>query len=304
MYNSGGSRKEATDRKMEVLSTKTKTRIGFWNVRSMYETGKLAQVTEERRHYNLHIIGISESGWAGSRRCRTNTGETVLHRGRDNDHHHILKKGMEKCLMEWKPISNRLLNIRMKAKHINTTIIQCYAPTNDSEEEKKDAFYDQLQAELESTPRHNMKIVMGDWNANVGKDNTSRVRAMGRERCGSMNDNGERLLGICTTYDLVISRTLFPHPDIHKLTWCSPNGRDKNQIHHLMIKGTWRRSLLDVRVRRGADVGSYHHFVTASLRPKLRKNEKDGTVEVRKTPTLNLWRSYVTPKQGVPSSFS
>ena len=42
---------------------------------------------------------------------------------------------MEKCLMEWKPIISRLMKIRMKGKHINITIIQCYAPTNDSEEE-------------------------------------------------------------------------------------------------------------------------------------------------------------------------
>ena len=95
---------------------------------------------------------------------------------------------------------------------------------------------------------------------------------MGKEGCGSMNNNGERLLECCWTYDLVIGGTLFAHPDIHKLTWCSPNGRDKNQIDHLMINGAWRRSLQDVRVRRGADVGSDHHLVTATLKVKLRKN--------------------------------
>ena len=94
------SRKENNDRKMEVLSTKTQTRIGFWNVRTMYETGKLAQVTAEMRNYNLHILGISESRWTGSGRYRTNTGETVLYSGRDDDQHHevvavILRKGME-----------------------------------------------------------------------------------------------------------------------------------------------------------------------------------------------------------------
>ena len=277
MNDSGESREEATDGKMGVLSAKTKTKIGFWNVRTMYETGKLAQVTAELRRYKLHILGICESRWTGSGRYRTSTGETVLYSGRDDNQHHegaaiILKKGMEKYLMEWKPINSRLMKIRVKGKHINTTIIQCYAPTNDSEDEKKDTFYEQLQAEIENIPRHEMKIVMGDLNAKVGKDNTNHERAMGKEGCGNINDNGERLLEVCTGYDLVIGGTLFPHQDIHKLTWCSPNGRDKNQIDHLMINGTWRRSLQDVKVRRGADVGSDHHLVTATLKLKLRRN--------------------------------
>ena len=49
--------------KREVLSAKTKTRIGFWNVRTMYEAGKLAQITAEMRRYNLHMLGVSESRW-------------------------------------------------------------------------------------------------------------------------------------------------------------------------------------------------------------------------------------------------
>ena len=141
-------------------------------MRTMYETGKCAEVTAEMRRYKLHILGISESRWIGSgRRYRTNTGETVLYSGRDDDQHHegvavILRKGMDKCLMEWKPINSRLVRIRMKGKHINITVIHSYAPTNDSEEESKDAFYDQLQAGLESIPRDEMKIVMGYVNGN------------------------------------------------------------------------------------------------------------------------------------------
>jgi len=64
------SRKETNNRKIEVLSAKTKTRISFWNTRTMYETGKLAQVTAEMRRYNLHILEISESRWTGSGRYR------------------------------------------------------------------------------------------------------------------------------------------------------------------------------------------------------------------------------------------
>ena len=135
----------------------------------------------------------------------------------------------------------------------------------------KDNFYEQLQAELEEIPIHDMKIVMGDMNAKVGRDNIDYERAIGREGCGAINENGERLVELCTTYDLVVGRTLFPHRDIHKLTWYSPNGRVRNQIEHLMINGTWRRSLMDVRVKRGADVGSDHHMVVVAGRVKLRK---------------------------------
>ena len=163
------------------------------------------------------------------------------------------------------------MKIRLKGKQINTSIIMCYAPTNDGDEEIKDMFYEQLQAELEDTPRHDLKIVMGDMNAKVGNDNANYNRAMGKEGYGVMNENGERLLELCTTYNLVIGGTLFPHKDIHKLTWHSPNGRDRNQIDHLMINGTWRRSLRDIRVYRGADVGSDHHLVVAILKIKLRK---------------------------------
>ena len=106
MNDSGESLvKEATDMKMEVLNTKTKSRIGFWNVRTMYQTGKLAQVTAEMRRYNLHILGISESRWTGSGRVVTSTGETVLYSGREDNNHDegvaiILRKGVEKSLIE------------------------------------------------------------------------------------------------------------------------------------------------------------------------------------------------------------
>jgi len=111
MNVSGESRKETNHRKMEVLSAKTKTRISFWNLRTMNRTGKLVQATAEMKRYNLYILGISESRWTGSGRYRTSTGETVLHSGRDDNQHHegvtvILRKDIEKCLMELKPINN------------------------------------------------------------------------------------------------------------------------------------------------------------------------------------------------------
>ena len=91
--------------------TKTKTKIGCWNVRTMYQTGKLTEVTTEMRRYKLHILGVSECRWTGSGKFKANTGETVLYSGREDGHHHqavalILKKGLERYLLEWKPVNS------------------------------------------------------------------------------------------------------------------------------------------------------------------------------------------------------
>ena len=104
---------------------------------------------------------------------------------------------------------------------------------------------------------------MGDLNAKVENENTGLERVMGKHGCGCMNKNGQRLVDICSLNNLVIGGTLFPHLLTHKVTWNSQNGRDKNQIDHILLNGKWRRSLIDVKVRRGTDVNSDHHLVIA-----------------------------------------
>ncbi|GFR85519.1 craniofacial development protein 2-like [Elysia marginata] len=113
-----------------------------------------------------------------------------------------------------------------------------------------------------------------DLNAKVGDENIGAERTMGIHGCGSIINKGERLVELCASNDLVIGGTLFEHPAIHKITWYSPNGRDKNQIYHIAINNIWKRPLLDVRVKRGADVGSDHLLVIASIRLKLRRTDR------------------------------
>ena len=130
---------------------------------------------------------------------KTTTGETVLYSGREDDLHHegvaiIMKKGMEKYLMEWKPVNSRIIQARLKGRHTNLSITQCYAPTNDSNDRDKEAFYEQLQATFENVHCRDLLLVMGDLNAKVGSDNLNFERVMGREGCGVQNDSGERLV--------------------------------------------------------------------------------------------------------------
>ena len=127
---------------------------------------------------------------------------------------------------------------------------------------------------MEGVHAHDVVLVNGDLNAKVGNDNIGVERIMGNNGCGTCNENGNLLIEFCGLNDLVIGGTLFQHKEIHKLTWTSPNRRDKNQIDHLMINGRWRHSLNDVSVKRGADCGSDHFLIISKIKLKLKKAPK------------------------------
>ena len=121
-----------------------------------------------------------------------------------------------------------------------------------------------------------MLVIMGDLNAKVGSDNTDAEYVMGRHGCGVKNENGERAIDLCLCNKLVIGGTIFPHKNIHKLTWKSPDGRTVNQIDNILVNNKWRRSLRDVRVLRGADVNCDNYLLKATIKLKLRKAPIDN----------------------------
>jgi hypothetical protein len=49
------------------------------------------------------------------------------------------------------------------------------------------------------------------------------------------NDNGVRIVNFATSKNLVVKSTMFPHRNIHKYTWTSPDGKTHNQIDHVLI---------------------------------------------------------------------
>jgi len=264
-----------------LLSSKKISRVGTWNVRTMYESGKAAQVAAELRNYNLSVLGVSETRWTQAGQTRLSTGELILYSGHEDEGAHhtegvalVLAPQASKALLRWEPAGSRIISASFstKMKKSNLNIIQCYAPTNDKDEEMKEEFYNRLQDTINKFKDKDITILMGDFNAKIGSDNKNYPDSMGQEGLGKMNENGEIFADFCESNKLVIGGSVFPHKKIHKATWISPDHRTENQIDHVCINKKFRSSLQDVRVQRGADVASDHHLVVCKLKLKLKKN--------------------------------
>jgi len=133
----------------------------------------------------------------------------------------------------------------------------------------KEEFYQQLSETITTLRKRNAIIVMGEINAKFGPNNEGLEHAMGRHEIGNMNVNGKLFSELCASHDLIIGGTVFPHKTYHKVSWVSPDNITENEIHHIAISRRFRRSLLVVRNRRGADIASDHHLMIANFRFKI-----------------------------------
>ena len=71
--------------------------------------------------------------------------------------------------MNFQPKSPRMCWLRIRGKFFNYSIINVHAPTEDKSDIEKDAVYDGLRNLYDACPKHDVKLIIGDLNAQIGK---------------------------------------------------------------------------------------------------------------------------------------
>ena len=88
-----------------------------------------------------------------------------------------------------------MISVHFQGKPFNITVIQVYAPSSNAEETEVERFYEDLQDLLELTPQKDVLYIIGEWNANVGSQETPGVT--GKFGLGVQNEAGQRLIEFC-----------------------------------------------------------------------------------------------------------
>ncbi|PNF39355.1 hypothetical protein B7P43_G18309 [Cryptotermes secundus] len=109
-----------------------------------------------------------------------------------------------------------------------------HTPTEDKIDDIKDRFHEELEHVSDKFPKYPMKILLRDFNAKVGREDIFKP-TIGNESLHEIcNDNGVRVVYFATSKNLTVKSTIFPHCNIHKFTWTSPDRKIHNHIYRIL----------------------------------------------------------------------
>jgi len=234
------------------------------------------------------VIGLAEVRWLGNGELTTDDGHKIWYMGEKDRHKNgvafMVHKDSTRSVMECCPLNSRMISIRVAARPKNMTIIQVYAPTSDHTDEEIEEFYDQLEQLIAKTPKKDILIIQGDWNAKVGTDAYQDwIGTIGKYGVGTTNERGLRLLEFARLNDLVLANTLHPHKLSRRTTWHSPGGLYHNQIDYILMSKRFRSSINTHKTRTfpGADVGSDHDLVMMTIQLRLKQQAKSRNPRIK-----------------------
>ena len=183
--------------------------------------------------------------------------------------------------MGCRPVSSRLIVIRLRASPFNIT--------SDYDDDAIEDFYERLQEILDQSPKKDILVVLGDWNAKVGEDALKNWKGTCGRYCNrETNERGLRLLEFACYNDLVLANTLGKRKVSRRWTWHSPNGGYHNQIEYIMVRRRFMTSVNTAKTRSfpGADIGN-DKFSDDVFSATFKEDKNAGSI-LRSSKTLKL----------------
>jgi hypothetical protein len=86
----------------------------------------------------------------------------------------------------------------------------------------KDRFYTKLERVFNKFPKYDMKIMLGDFNAKICREEIFKQLRMSLHKIS--NNNGIRVVNLITSINLTLISTMILQPNIRKFTWTSSVG--------------------------------------------------------------------------------
>jgi hypothetical protein len=201
----------------------------------------------------------------------------------------------------WDPISPRLVKIRIPLQDSKCkffSFIGVYAPTQASTDEDKDLFYDHLGSVCDRVSKGDILVVLGDFNARVGKFSEEYPKVVGKHGLGkTSNGNGNRVIDFCLGRHLCVMNTFFQRPELDKGTWKDSSGYF-HMIDHILVQQDSMNLVTSIKNQKEIALDTDHTMVIVSMKvnvlPKTRKHRyvSGGRIDHDKLKIKELCAEY------------
>ena len=95
-------------------------------------------------------------------------------------------------------VSDRMSYIGLGGRWCNIVVLNMHAPREQKSDDSKDGFYEALEEVFDHFSKHHLKILLGDFNAKLEKEDIFKP-AIGNESLNQdSNDNGGRMIKFAT----------------------------------------------------------------------------------------------------------
>ncbi|CAH2084466.1 unnamed protein product [Euphydryas editha] len=246
--------------------------IGTYNVRTMASTAKLIDLTNALNNVKYDILGLSEMRKVGH--CIDEYDDFMLcYSGQTKGRYgvgFIIKKYLKPCVKNFIGLSDRVALLDIDINDTPITIIQVYAPTEESDEVEIESFYETLHRAHANSSKYT--IVMGDFNAKVGQKDTEENKLLGRFGFGKRSSRGQLLIQYAQEYNLSIMNTFFKKKPSRKWTWKSPDQTTMNEIDYILTN--FPNKFKDVHVLNNIKFPSDHRMVRSKISLKQIKKSR------------------------------
>jgi exonuclease III len=130
-------------------------------------------VAKELYKYKLDLVGVQEVRWEGG--ATEPAGKYTFFYGKVNENHELstgffVHKRITSAVKRVESISDRRSYIILRGRWCHIIVLNVHAPTEDKTDDVKDSFYEELERVSDKFPKYHTKILLGDFNAKVGRE--------------------------------------------------------------------------------------------------------------------------------------
>lgn len=129
---------------------------------------KLENVEQEMNRLQIKILELSEVRWLGAGTYRSPKSVLYYSGGVDPNRQYgvtiLIFPELEKSIIDFVPLGDRVMFLRLLTTHRVLNVIQAYVPTSDKPDEAVEEFYSTLEYALNLTKEGEIAMVLSDFN--------------------------------------------------------------------------------------------------------------------------------------------